>query len=467
MVILIFFTFNFLELKKLSNKPQIDGIVDTLEEWKGSTIISDFVEYIPKEGKTPTVRTKVYLGWFNESIFIAFLCFEKNINMMRVWSVSRDDLSMYDQDAIVVNINTCNPFRALYVFRVNPKGNMLDALLDEKNIEHVTFDGIWYAQAKIFKNFWSCEIEIPFSFLNCSEIHQICLILERIRPRVKYEVYTFPSISRNNPSWFLQAKCLSIKEKLNIKTKREFIPYIITYKKDKKEKILSKLGFTSNYKFPANLYFLFTLNPDYAQIETDEPKIDVNTTFALFYPEKRPFFMEGKTLIETPIKAIYTRAINDPLFASKITGRLKDFDFLFLSAYDEHTPWVLPFEEKSEYIASDKKSFSNILRIKKSIFEESYIGILTSSRDFKDLKGFNRIFGFDTRLRFKTHYTIDYQGIYSWTREIDDTLLSEEFNGEYLKGFAQEFDFNAFFRNFTGNLCSEIILLILGLIWDL
>jgi hypothetical protein len=172
--------------------------------------------------------------------------------------------------------------------------------------------------------------------------------------------------------------------------------------------------------------------------------------------------MEGKTLFETPINAIYTKSINDPLYAVKLTGRFNKYDIGFISAYDEHSPYTIPFEEASFSIPSDKKSFSNIFRIKRDLFEESHIGLLFATRDVE--KSFNRIAGIDTRLRFLTHYTLNYQYVYSCTKEPSDTLLSESFNsinfdkytggfdGEKLYGYAQELNFNAYFRNFIGNI---------------
>ncbi len=221
-------------------------------------------------------------------------------------------------------------------------------------------------------------------------------------------------------------------------------------------------GLTAKYRILSNLVLDATINTDYAQIETDAQQIDVNTTFALYYPEKRPFFMEGKTLFETPINTIYTRSINDPLYAIKLTGKIGRYNIGFISAYDEHSPYTIPFEEASFSIPSDKKSFSNIFRMERDLFEESYIGLLFAHRELEN--SFNRISGIDTRIRFLTHYTLDYQIVYSWTKECEDTVLSRDFNsinfgkftgkfdGEEFRGFAQELNFNAFFRNFIGNI---------------
>lgn len=135
--------------------------------------------------------------------------------------------------------------------------------------------------------------------------------------------------------------------------------------------------------------------------------------------------MGGKTLFETPINIIYTRSINDPLYAFEITGRFNKYDIGFISAYDRYSPYTVPFEEASFSIPSDKKSFSNIFRIKRGVFEESHTGLLFAHREVGE--SFNRILGVDTRLRFLEHYTLTYQYVYSYTKEPFDTLLSNSF----------------------------------------
>ena len=89
------------------------------------------------------------------------------------------------------------------------------------------------------------------------------------------------------------------------------------------------------------------MRPDFSQVESDAAQIDVNSNFALFYPEKRPFFMEGSDLFNTYFNAVYTRSINDPTVAGKLTGRSGQYSFALLSALDRSTAIILPFEEHS------------------------------------------------------------------------------------------------------------------------
>jgi len=181
-------------------------------------------------------------------------------------------------------------------------------------------------------------------------------------------------------------------------------------------------------------------NPDYSQIETDVAQIDVNTNWAFSYPEKRPFFLEREDIFRAPIKIIYTRSINDPLFAAKLTGKIGKTDVGYVIAQDEHTPWVVPFEENSFSLSSDKKSVSNIFRLKHAILKDSYLGMLFTDREVDG--SFNRVMGIDGGITFLKVYGLSFQAMRSWSRELNDTAFfsgSPEITfGKYTSAFDGE-----------------------------
>lgn len=181
--------------------------------------------------------------------------------------------------------------------------------------------------------------------------------------------------------------------------------------------------------------------------------------------------MEGSQSIETPIMAIYTRMINNPLYTLKLTERISKFDLYLLSSYDENSIYILPFEDFSFKFPTEKKSFINILRVKSDfINKESYIGFLLGDRVIKKDEfdnGFGRVLGFDSKFRFLRHFTIDHQGIYSKTEEPVDTNLfsgvglkfknyTDRFDGEKFEGLANEFKFKVSFRNLYSSIyCTD------------
>jgi hypothetical protein len=162
-------------------------------------------------------------------------------------------------------------------------------------------------------------------------------------------------------------------------------------------------------------------------------------------------------LFRLPINVIYTRSINDPITAIKFTSRIKNTSLAYVSAYDNHTPWTVPFKEYSFSVTSDSNSLSNILRIKQHILKDSYIGLTGTSRDIKN-KYYSRIASIDGNIRFLTNYNIEFQLANSWYKEPNDTSIfagypwldfdnyTSTFDGEEFSGIAYSGEFQRLSR---------------------
>ncbi|MEO0267177.1 MAG: carbohydrate binding family 9 domain-containing protein [candidate division WOR-3 bacterium] len=476
MIKFIFLFSYLLTIQKFEEgKIVIDGILSE-NEWLSLTPITEFVEFQPEEGEIPPVKTEVFIGYDDKSIYFAFKCYD-DIKTIRKTLTKRDELAM--DDMVVIFLDTYGKEKEGYIFGTNPLGVQFDGLkgAPPQNIEDWSFDTYFEVKSSISDSFWSCEFKIPFSSLRfeSKEKQEWNLILLRIRPRETFTIYSFPLLSKNIPSFFGQGAKIIIPERIYSKEKRnDFIPYLISSQTGirdsinyKNENVRFNLGLSGKTRIYQNLVLDYALNPDFAQIETDIPQIDINTTYALYYPEKRPLFMEGSQYINMPLDLFYTRMINNPLYALKLTGEISIFDIYFLSSYDENTPFILPFEDASFSFGSDKKSFVNLLRVRSDFLnKESYIGFLIGDRELKRDNfdnGYGRIFGFDTRLRFLNHYTIEYQGGYSITKEPEDTNLfsgigmnfkdyTDKFDGEKFSGYANNLSFSYYIRNLSLNL---------------
>ncbi|MEN3044604.1 MAG: carbohydrate binding family 9 domain-containing protein [Candidatus Hydrothermales bacterium] len=454
-------------LKKLT--PKVDGIV-SYEEWAKEAALYNFFEIQPEEGKIPPFKTEAYTGYDNENLYFAFKCYD-DIKTIRKTLTKRDEVVM--NDMLVIYLDTYGKEKEGYIFGTNPLGVQFDGIKGPppQMNEDWSFDTYFEVKSFISDSFWSCEFKIPFSSLRFEnkDKQEWNLILIRIRPRETFTIYSFPLVSKNIPSFFGQGAKIIIPEKIYSKEKKnDFIPYLIgsqsgirkiNYENDRGK---FNLGLSGKARFLQNLVLDYALNPDFAQIETDIPQIDVNTTYALYYPEKRPLFMEGSEFIKMPINLFYTRMVNNPLYALKLTGKVSIFDLYFLSSYDENTFYLLPFEDASFDFCSNKKSFINLLRIRSEFLnKESHIGIFIGDREVKNDdfdNGFNRIFGFDAKLRFLKHYTISYHGGYSITKEPEDASLfsgigiifkdyTDRFDGEKFLGYANRLVFSSSFKN--------------------
>jgi len=439
-------------LSRLSTSPKIDGVLDE-DCWKEAVRIGNFAEFQPKEGTKPPVKTEVLLGYDDENLYIGFICYESDVTKIRATLTKRDEL--VNDDFVNFIVDTFGDLQRSYIFAVNPYGVQYDAYQTDNT--DFSFDYNWESSAKILTNRWEAEIRIPFKSIRfpSKEKQHWRINFKRIRPRESQEIFFWAPISRDDPSFFTQAGHLWIKERITGSKKNvEFLPYIIASQSgcltdsDDPFTFSSKwwwpsVGLSAKYGITSDLTLDLAINPDYSQIESDVVTIDVNTTFALFYPEKRPFFLEGKDIFDTfKIKAIHTRSINDPSFAAKLTGKVKRFSIGYITARDDHTAWIIPFEENSFPVSSNKKSFSNILRIKRDILKDSYIATTVTDRELGS--SFNRVLDIDGNIRFLKKYNFYFQLLDSWTKEPDDTTLSCDFNGSTFGKHTSDFDGESF-----------------------
>ena len=192
----------------------------------------------------------------------------------------------------------------------------------------------------------------------------------------------------------------------------------------------------------ANLRFGFTnisidatVNPDFSQVETDATQVTVNERFALFYPEKRPFFLEGIELFATPNQLVYTRQIADPIAGGKVTGKVGKTGVAFLSAPDD---------------TGDATAWFNIARLRQDVGKDSLAGLTYTDRTVR--RGFNRVVAADARIVFKKLYYVLGQAGGSWTGREGVTVSSPMWQGEFdrtartwgfnykLTGFGEHFE---------------------------
>jgi hypothetical protein len=114
-----------------------------------------------------------------------------------------------------------------------------------------------------------------------------------------------------------------------------------------------EFGVGIKYGFTSNLTGEAVYNPDFSQIESDAAKVDINSSSALFYAEKRPFFLEGSDIFNSFVDVVYTRMVNNPLFAVKLTGKVNGLDVGYIGSYDEKTQFILPFDYGSDFTLSE------------------------------------------------------------------------------------------------------------------
>ncbi|MEO6695376.1 MAG: DUF5916 domain-containing protein [Ignavibacteria bacterium] len=425
-------------VKLNAGKMNIDGILDE-EVWKNAEVVSNFTEVSPGDNVKPEVDTEVKFFYDEDNLYIGYVCHEIDMTSIRASLSDRD--KMYGDDWVGPFIDTYADLKQAFEMYVNPKGIQGDLIWTPNN-EDSNYDIIYDSEAKIFKDKWTAEFRIPFKSLRFPDKKEQTwrIHLLRNRPRgARQEIY-WASVSRDDPNFMGQSGFLKGIKNVKRGTDIQFLPYVLgTQNSSIKDltdpdseldlgKIKGAFGFSAKYGISSTLTLDGTYNPDFSQVEADAPQININSPFALFFPEKRPFFLEGINDFTTPINVAYTRSINNPLFALKLTGKAKKLSIGFLSAFDENTPFIVPLTERSFFLASNKNSVSNILRLKYDIGGESYMGLILSDREESvdssnafGYTGYNRNFGFDGKFGFASNYYFEFQILSNNTKEINDT----------------------------------------------
>jgi hypothetical protein len=166
-------------------------------------------------------------------------------------------------------------------------------------------------------------------------------------------------------------------------------------------------GVNLKYGVTSNLTADFAFNPDFSQIESDRPQIDVNQRFPLFYSELRPFFLEGQEIFDSPgpVTFIHTRTIVDPRYGAKLTGKVGKTMLGVMVANDEAPGKV---EDRTDP-AFGRSAHVAIGRVRYDIFSESYVGLIATDREF--MNGYSRLGGVDGQLRFGRNHRLSFKVI--------------------------------------------------------
>jgi hypothetical protein len=408
------------DIPKLTVPPKIDGILDN-PLWENQALkIDDFLQFAPKEKGIPTQKTVVYIGYDHKNLYVAFQCYDSEPEKIRASITNRD--SIIDDDWVAVFIDTFNEKRRAFTFIINPLGVQLDCIrMEEGGNETMdeSWDTVFDSDGDIDGKGYTVEMAIPFKSIRFpdEEVKVWNLFLGRSIAR-NGEIITWPGLSREIPGLISQGQIVVIRDDVEKGKNFELMP-IFTSLKTKDAAIDPQPGLNFKWGMSSDLTMDLTLNPDFSHIEADAPQIDVNQRFALYYNEKRPFFLEGMEIFQFPddgLDIVYTRRIVDPAGGAKLSGKIGRFTYGLLSAYD-----VNPTENLWEVSGSGEhrqdKALFNIFRMKTDVFNQSYIGLCLTDKEIDG--SFNRVVAVDGQLRFNDKYFITFQASGSKTKFSD------------------------------------------------
>lgn len=441
--------------------------------WKLSDAAELDYEIQPGENTPAREITSVRVLYNSDYVYFGFACMDSSTELIRSHVTDRD--KMMDDDFVGVILDCYGTMQNGYEFFANPYGIQFDAMRTADN-EDASFDAVWTAVGNINTAGYTLEMAIPLKSLRFPPEKDQHWLAEFVRnmPRVSRYQMTWTPIDRNNPCLLCQGGTIDGVSKIESSNNIEVLPYVMSAQTGSSSNandpasafvngsITARVGAGIKYSPSSSLMIGAVVNPDFSQIESDATQISVNNTFAIFYPEKRPFFLEGADLYSTTAPIFYSRMINDPIASTKLTEKLGQFSLAYLGAEDRNSPIIVPGEEESDFVETSMKSFSNIARARYEFGNESFLGGLATTRNFSNAH--NYVGSLDWNFLFFSNYYFSGQAAYSDTKEINDQSLfssarffgatgkTASFDGESYSGSGMQVDFKRNARDYSFDL---------------
>lgn len=438
----------------------VDGRLDE-PAWSRATRLGGFSEYQPVDGQPASERTEVLIWFSPKALHVGVMAYDSVPGSVRATVADRDNIG--NDDWVRIYLDTFNDRRRAFIFGVNPLGVQEDGVQTEGGFTAAHMRGGMFggnmmsgqvdlspdyqfdSKGQVTAEGYVVEIRIPFKSLRYPGTQPLRWGINVARKTQRTGRQDTWTDARRVASFLAQAGTMEGLHDLQRGVVTELQPFATASlggsrqddgrfrygTADIEPGLNARFGFT-------NLSIDATVNPDFSQVETDASQVTVNERFALFYPEKRPFFLEGIELFATPNQLVYTRQIVDPTGGGKVTGKVGKTGIAFLSAADD---------------TGDRHAWFTIARLRQDIGSDSLAGVTFTDRSGDG--GFNRVAAADARLVFKKLYYVFGQVGGSWTERNGGTVSSPMWQGEFdrtartwgfnykLTGFGEQFETQA------------------------
>jgi hypothetical protein len=431
-------------------------------------MVEKFIQRDPKDGQPCSQRTQAYLGYTDKNLYVAFLAFDSDPKLMRARMLRRELID--DDDQVGFFLDTFHDHRHAYMLFANPYGIQQDGLFAENNGPDLTFDMVWNTQSKITGQGYMVLFEVPFKSLRFppTGAHTWGILLSRVVPRNSEHAY-YPANSSKEQGWLIHEVDISGFEGISPGRNMQFMPYasLGAFRAlDERDPVATRFtgkhlepkeGLDSKIVIKDSLVLDTTINPDFGQIESDDPQVTVNQRFAVFFPEKRPFFQENGSYFQTPLNLVFTRRLIDPLFGARLTGKAGPWAIGTFFANDR-APGLSVISTDP---LSGSDAYFSVLRLNREIGKSSSVGLIYTDREqhtaansfctntFVCETGFNRVGGFDTQIKINQNWQMNAQAVTSETKFFDGSHESGPAYTVFAERSSRNLEFNTLYLDIS------------------
>ena len=429
--------------------PRVDGNLDDLI-WQQAARITEFVQQSPVEGAPASEDTEIYIAYDDTHLYFGMYAHYADPSMVRANRADRDEGTRGD-DYISVYFDPFLDQQRAYVFTLNGYGVQTDSLLTAGGFSRGgsrsgrggfsgggmssysgvytgdrSWDALFDSAGTLVADGWTTEMAIPFKSLRYpavgNQAHRWGFQIAR-RIRSNDETAVWAPMSRDVSGVLTQMGLLEGISGLSTSRNLELLPTVTAVQVGSLDTTSGGFPKTSQpegglnlkYGLTSDLTLDFTYNPDFSQIESDRPQIEVNQRFPLFFSELRPFFLEGQEIFRLtgPVNFVHTRTIVDPRYGGKVTGKVGNTTVGLLFANDE-APGHLDDATDRAY---GKTANVVIGRVRYDLYAESHIGLILTDREFLD--GYSRLGGVDGNFRLSDAASFGFRAITTQNRDQD------------------------------------------------
>lgn len=413
-----------LQIPRVNTPPSLEEYLDGVPR-PDEIAVTTFVQREPGDGIPVSQPTEAYLSYDDESLYVIFIARDGEPDKIRATLARRETIG--DDDWMAIALDTFHDRRRAYLFIANPHGVQLDGITTEGQDDDYSFDTVWHSEGRLTPFGFVVRMVLPFKSLRFPEtpVQTWGVGLARAIQR-NNETSFWPYVTRRVQGVLHQFGTLQGVRDISQGRNMQFIPYGVftgarfldveapAYETD----ATGRVGVDGKMILKDAFTVDLTLNPDFSQVESDEPQVTVNQRFEVFFPEKRPFFIENAAFFTTPLNLFFSRRVADPQVGARVTGKQGGWAVAALTIDDRQPGRTVPDDHPG---AGDRTGIA-VVRLQREFAAESSVGFMVTSRDFGPSD--SRVAAVDGRLKLSEHLVLTGQAVASQWRPFEGSSRS-------------------------------------------
>lgn len=394
-----------LRIPRVSRPPKLEDFLNGTPR-EAEAVVNTFWQFDPHDGEPISQPTTAYLSYDSQNLYVGWICKDDPAKIhARVAPRKQIDLD----DRVTINIDTFQDHKHAYWFDVNPYGIQYDGRTTDGIGDDSSWEGVWYSEGKITEDGYVVLEAIPFRTLRfpraSKQVWNICLA-RAIQRNNEFSMWPFISHQRL-PQFVGQFAPIEIDEDISPGRNFQMIPYGLYSRDSFLDQSLGPqfqtehpIGLDAKAVIDDALTLDLALNPDFSEIGSDDPKVQVNQRYEVTFPERRPFFLENASIFVMPEQLFFSRRIVDPQYGLKLTGSIARWSLGALAADDRAPGQVLAQGQTGH----GDRAVDGAFRAEREFGQQSHAGLFLAGTKFNSTS--NRVGSLDLRYVTQNNWTI-------------------------------------------------------------